>query len=153
MAHLDTLKIVAKPNFRANTAEEHRRHKLITKLQEQQCMAEAQLGGTPYKRMRWVLAANREGEPVRIQRPVRLKQWWFKDRSGTLLFAVRYGAKTVAITKDKSAIEVGGLEQLPSVIKTLIQAVDAGELDAQIAAIKSERAVPARLVAAKSKRN
>ena len=144
MAHLDTLKIVAKPNFQPNTAEEHRRHKLIIKLQEQQCLAEAQLGGTPYRRMRWITAVDGQGEPTRQQRPVRLKQWWFKDRSGTLLFAVRYGAKILPITKDKSAFEVGSLEQLPTVIKTLIQAVDAGELDTQLAAIKSERTIPPR---------
>ena len=144
MAHLETLKIVAKPNFTPHTAEERRRHKLIVKLQEQLCLAEAQLGGTPYKRMRWVLAANREGEPVRVQRPVRLKQWWFKDRSGTLLFAIRYGAKTVSITKDKCAIEVGNLDQLPNVIKTVIQAVDVGELDAQLAQIAAERKLPVR---------
>ena len=94
-------------------------------------------------------------EPTRQQRPVRLKQWWFKDRSGTLLFAVRYGAKILPITKDKSAFEVGSLEQLPTVIKTLIQAVDAGELDTQLAAIKSERQIPPRraIVKLPAKRN
>ena len=48
MAHLETLKVVAKPNFNPTTAEERRRHKLIVKLQEQLCLAEAQLGGSPY---------------------------------------------------------------------------------------------------------
>ena len=150
MAHLDTLKIVAKPNFRPNTAEERRRHKLIIKLQEQQCLATAQLGGTPYRRMRWITKADSQGEPTRIQRPVRLKQWWFKDTSGTVLFSVRYGAKILSITKDNNAIEVGTLEQLPEVIKTLIQAVDAGELDTQLAAVKTERVFPSTKLQTKS---
>ena len=52
MAHLETLKVVAKPNFNPTTAEERRRHKLIVKLQEQLCLAEAQLGGSPYTHLR-----------------------------------------------------------------------------------------------------
>jgi len=35
MAHLATLKIVNKPTFNPQTAEERKRHKLIVKLQEQ----------------------------------------------------------------------------------------------------------------------
>jgi len=139
MAFLDELKVVAKPVTQPATAEEHRRHKLIQKLIEQRCLAEAELGGTQYSRMKWVTVPNYDAEPERVQRAVRLKQWWFKDKVGTLLFAVRYGAKPIALSKDKSAIEVGSLDKLPSVINTLIKAVEGGELDAQLAAIRAER--------------
>jgi hypothetical protein len=89
VAHLETLKVVAKPNFNPTTAEERRRLKLIVKLQEQLCLAEAQLGGSPYMRMRWITTADSQGEPHRVQRAVRVKQWWFVADSGKVCLQVR----------------------------------------------------------------
>ena len=140
MAHLETLKVVAKPNFNPSTAEERRRHKLIVKLQEQLCLAEAQLGGSPYMRMRWVDKVDGQGEPHRVQRPVRVKQWWFKNAAGSVLLTVRYGAKLLPIANGMTAIEVGSLAELPNTITTVIQAVDAGELDSELAAASKDRA-------------
>ena len=139
MAHLETLKVVAKPNFNPTTAEERRRHKLIVKLQEQLCLAEAQLGGSPYKRMRWVDQVDGQGEPNKVQRPVRIKQWWLKNAAGSVLLTVRYGAKLLPIANGMTAIEVGALAELPNTITTVIQAVDAGELDSELAAASKDR--------------
>ena len=139
MGHLDALTIVAKPNLRPVTAEDQKRHKLIIKLQEQLSMVEAELSGKSYKRLKWVTLPNIHGEPERIQRPVRVKQWWMKDRTGNVLFALKYGAKPIHISKDKSAIQVASTAELPAIINTLIRAVDAGELDMQLAEIKNER--------------
>ena len=140
MAHLEPLKVVAKPNFNPSTAEERRRHKLIVKLQEQLCLAEAQLGGSPYMRMRWITTADGQGEPQRVQRAVRVKQWWFKNAAGSVLLTVRYGAKLLPIANGMAAIEVGSLAELPNTITTVIQAVDAGELDSELAAASKDRA-------------
>jgi hypothetical protein len=139
MALLEKLKVVASPAAQQKTPEHFRRQKLINKLQEQLALAEGQLGGSSYSRMRWVTAVNAEGEPVRIQRPVRLKQWWAKAPNGHVLFTLRYGASPIAIANGLTAIEVGPLEELPKVISTVISAVDGGELDAELAAIAKER--------------
>ena len=139
MALLTTLKVVAKPNFTPTTAEERRRHKLIVKLQEQLCLAEAQLGGSPYMRMRWVDTVDGQGEPHRVQRPVRIKQWWCKNVAGSVLLTVRYGAKLLPIANGMTAIEVGSLADLPNTITTVIQAVDGGELDTELAAASKDR--------------
>lgn len=144
MALLEKLKVVASPNNLQKTAEHFRRDKLIVKLQEQLALAEGHLGGNAYKRMRWVTAVNAEGEPIRMQRPVRLKQWWNKAPNGQLLFTLRYGATPIAISNGLSAIEVGTLEELPKVITTVITAVDEGELDTQLAAIAKERSFKKR---------
>ena len=140
MAHLETLKVVAKPNFNPSTAEERRRHKLIVKLQEQLCLAEAQLGGSPYMRMRWVEKVDGQGEPHRVQRAVRVKQWWFKNAAGSVLLTVRYGAKLLPIANGMTAIEVGSIADLPNTITTVLKAVDAGELDTELAAASKHRA-------------
>ena len=142
MALLEKLKIVANPAHQPKTPEYLRRTKLINKLQEQKALAEAKLGGEPYKRLRWVNIVNHEGEPVRIQRPVRLKPWWFKNAAGNFLLTVRYGSRTLSISNGMSAIEVGTLEQLPETIQTVMKAVDDGELDAEIAAVTKDRSFP-----------
>jgi hypothetical protein len=139
MGHLQALNIVAKPNMRPVTSQDQKRFKLIIKLQEQLSMVDAELTGKGYKRMKWVTLPNIHGEPERIQRPVRVKQWWFKDWAGNMFFAVRYGAKPIHIQKDKSAIQVKDTAELPAVITALIRAVEAGELDQQLSAIKNER--------------
>ena len=139
MAHLATLKIVNKPTLNPQTAEERKRHKLILKLQEQLAMVECHINGNTYARHKWVTVADYDGEPERVQRPVRLKQWWFKDSAGRVLFAVRYGAKHIELAKDKAAIEVGTIDKLPAVIRTVIKAVAEGELDGQLATIINER--------------
>ena len=139
MAHLETLKVVAKPNFNPTTSEERRRHKLIVKLQEQLCLAEAQLGGSPYRRMRWVDTVDGQGEPHRVRRPVRVKEWWCKNVAGSVLLTVRYGAKLLPIANGMAAIEVGSLADLPNTITTVLKAVDAGELDTELAAASKDR--------------
>ena len=133
MALLETLKVVANPANQPKTAEHARRTKLIRKLEEQKALAEAKLGGDPYHRMRWVNIVNHEGEPIRIQRQVRIKQWWCKNATGNVLMTLRYGSKSLAISKGMNAIEVGKLEELPTTIQTIIQAVDDGELDSELA--------------------
>ena len=139
MGHLDALNIVTKPNMRPITSQDQKRLKLIIKLQEQLSMVEAELTGKSYKRLKWVTRLNAQGEHERIQRPVRVKQWWFKDWAGNMFFAIRYGAKPIHIQKDKSAIKVANAAELPSVITALMRAVEAGELDVQLAAITNER--------------
>ena len=48
-------------------------------------------------------------------------------------FGVRYGAVPLQLQPGKTAVEVGKLADLPTVIKTLLQAVEVGELDAAMA--------------------
>jgi len=48
-------------------------------------------------------------------------------------FGVRYGAVPLQLQQGKTAVEVTKLADLPVVIKTLIQAVEAGELDTAMA--------------------
>jgi hypothetical protein len=141
MGHLDSLKIVAKPITKPNTPEEQKRIKFISKLQEQLCLAEAELGGKRYVRNKWVLVPDYDGNPVREQVPIRIKKWWYKDMLGNILFSLRYGAKIINISGNNNAIEVGSIDKLPEIIKTIIKAVSDGELDGQFSNIQKERAL------------
>jgi hypothetical protein len=139
MAHLTALKVVANPIMHTKSAEQQRRNKLIGKLQEQLALVEAELNGTNYKRMRSVVVANLEDEPVRVQRPVRLKKWWTRTPAGQVLLTVRYGPVPLPIANGLIAIAIDQLSELPETIATVIKAVDERELDAELAAVAKER--------------
>lgn len=73
MSFLKNLKIVAAPSKQLVSPEQHRRNKCVLKLAEQMEMAEAELAGKTYQRMKrtWVTASN--GERTRVERPARIK--------------------------------------------------------------------------------
>ena len=144
MSVLQTLKLTQKPII-SFTAEAQRRQKLIVKLQEQLRLAESALGGNKYMRMRWTTVADADGEPQRVQRAVRMRQWFSKDAAGNLLMTVRYGRRMVEFGKGLNAIQVADASALPAVINKLISAVEAGELDAQLAAIAADNPFQKRI--------
>lgn len=144
MSVLQTLKLTQKPVI-SFTAEAQRRQKLIVKLQEQLRLAESALGGNKYMRMRWTTIADADGEPQRVQRAVRMRQWFSKDTAGNLLMTVRYGRRMVEFGKGLNAIQVADASALPAVINKLISAVEAGELDAQLAAIAADNPFQKRI--------
>ena len=88
------------------------------------------------------------GEKVLVEKPLRTTKWWQPDQNGGYVMTMKIGSKRIEFEKGKAAISVGSLEKLPSVIDTLIKAVRAGELDAQLSETgKSPRALPSRKVA------
>ena len=133
MGVLDKLKIVAMVTKTKGTVEQERRKKLAEQLTEQLKLAEAALGGTNYQRTKAAWETDAEGNRYRVQRPVKLRQWWTVGDGGTVQFGVRYGAVPLQLQPGKAAVEVTKLADLPLVIKTLLQAVEAGELDAAMA--------------------
>jgi hypothetical protein len=64
---------------------------------------------------------------------------WFENATGQTFFALRYAGTVIELAKDKNAIEVSEFEKLPATIDTLIEAVQAGELDAQLTAAAEAR--------------
>lgn len=139
MSFLKNLKIVAAPSKQLVSPEQHRRNKCVVKITEQMEMAEAELAGKTYERMKraWVTDAN--GDRTKISRPARLKQWWSKDATGNVVLRVFYGSKPVELQKGKIAIEVGTIDKLPAVFTALKNAILAGELDTEIGFVARER--------------
>jgi hypothetical protein len=64
----------------------------------------------------------------------RVKEWFWTTDAGRINLAVKYGSQVLTFAKGKNAIEVANAEDLIAVLKTLKEAVLAGELDAQIEA-------------------
>jgi len=112
-----------------------RRNKLSNRLWEQIQLATAQQTGTEFAPVRTRSYKDTEtGVRKHITAAKRVKQWWFTAENGKLVVNVRYGARLIELAKGKTAVEVASNDQLVPTLELLKQAVEAGELDAQIAA-------------------
>jgi hypothetical protein len=140
MKHLSKLKLVAAQQRRALTKIEQRRAKLIEKLEEQLAMAEALLSGDRYQSLRKVWQTNNQGERVRIERPKRVRPWYWLNAAGCF-FSVYYGSKLIKLDGEMTAISLGNRSELQEVIKIVIEAVRAGELDAAVEEV-AEKIIP-----------
>lgn len=140
MSHLKALKLTSAVAVRAAADPVQRaREKMIATLAEQKQMAETKIAGQVFAPTHIVRRKNAEGQRVEVETLKRVRQGWFTDASGNVFFAIRYAGKPIEFAKDKNAIEAGELAALPSVIDTLIEALRAGELDAQLNAAAAER--------------
>jgi len=116
-----------------------RRNKLVKRLWEQIELAKAQEAGTQFAPIKLRSYVDKEtGFRRQVESTKRVKPWWFTADNGKLAMNVRYGARVIELAKGKSSIEIGSTDQLVHTLELIKQAVEAGELDAQIeaAAIK-----------------
>ena len=130
---LATLKLTAARKARALPDVVRRRNKLIKKLTEQRELALALSEGRHYAPSRLRTLVDRHtGERVVKEVPVRIKPWFWTGEKGECLLAINYGSKQIELLKGKTAIDVGAVENLCTVLDTVIDAVRNGELDTQI---------------------
>lgn len=130
---LNTLKLSTARKPRAVPDIIKRRNKLLKKLGEQRALALAQSEGRTYapKRLR-TLKDSETGEKVVREVSVRIKPWWWTAEKGETLLSIQYGSKSLEIAKGKTAIEVASAGDLVNVLDVVINAVQSGELDAQM---------------------
>lgn len=138
MSILKNLKLAASIPAPSRDAKQTARTKLLRYLKEQKAVAMADIEGRAYAATKIVYSNDENGRRVRAEAPRMVRRGW-ADADGALLFQLRYGSKPLALAKGMSAIEVGKLDALPAVIDVLVQAVNAGELDQQLAAAAAER--------------
>ena len=68
-------------------------------------------------------------DPVSLKRPRKVSPWWWTDKDGKYLMAIKYGSKVIELAKGKSAVQAETLEQIIEVLKSLKLATSNGELD------------------------
>lgn len=140
MSHLKALKLTSAVPARASADPVFRaREKVAAALVEQKQMAEAKIAGQIFAPTHVVRKKNAEGQRVEVETLKRFRQGWFADEGGKVFFSLRYAGKSVEFAQGKNAIEVGELAALPKIIDTLVEAVRAGELDAQLTMAAAER--------------
>ena len=129
MSVLKTLNFVVATK-RSNDPIILRRAKLITQLQQQRSLAEDPMFVAVTQRWR----KSEDGEKRLVERQKRVKRWWYVDPIGNCFLTINYGSKRLELDKGKTAIAVGGKDNLVATIDAVISAAAAGELDAAISA-------------------
>ena len=131
MKHLSKFKLVAVAQKQVQSKAEHRRAKLIEKLEDQLAMAEALIKGEAFRKYKQVWGQNDNGDRVRFGREKRVRAWYWMSASGCY-FSFFYGSRVLKLDGDNTAITVGARDKLPEIIRAVIEAVKAGELDKSI---------------------
>jgi hypothetical protein len=103
----------------------HRRRKLVAKIAEQIRYAT----DSEYQPTKQTWHKDAEGREQRVTVPKRVRRWWTVRSDGTVLLTVRYGSRALELAKGKNAIAVNSVKELPTVLKRLSEAVEAGEFD------------------------
>ncbi len=106
-----------------------RRNKLAAKIEEQRQLATAQKEGRLYAPKRIKNVTNAEGERVAVETTKRVKEWYWTTPANKINLCVRYGSKTLELSKGKNAIELSTGDELLATLSILKEAVIAGELD------------------------
>lgn len=139
MSALANLKLTAAKRPVQLSPVVQRRNKVGKRIFEQIELAKALQSGksyTPTKASKVLDEAT--GETHTVQVPKRIKEWWFVTDAGKLCVSLRYGAKVVEIAKGRNAIELANAKDLVATLETLQQAVQSGELDAQLAEVSGK---------------
>jgi hypothetical protein len=129
MSVLKTLNFVVATK-RSNDPSVLRRAKLLAQLRQQRSLAENPMFIAVTQRWR----KGEDGDKRLVERQKRVKRWWYVDPIGNCYLTINYGSKRLELDKGKSAIAVGGKDNLVATIDAVIAAVEAGELDAAISA-------------------
>ncbi|WP_448189342.1 hypothetical protein [Azospirillum sp. sgz301742] len=120
-----------------------RRNNMVRGLKEQIAIFDAEASGSTYRETRKVFMDQKQDDGttkrVEVERDKRLRRHWFA-KGGNHFVEVRYGNRPLPLVSGQHVIACGDV--LPNVRKTfeaLIRAVEAGELDEQLRAIKVNR--------------
>jgi len=111
---------------------QQRRNKLSNKLWEQIQLAKSQIERTHFVIKRRVTVKDLEGNYKSIERPKRIKPWWFMATNGNLCLSVFYGSKRLELIPGKSSISVKNMNDLIEVLELLKSETEAGSFDAAI---------------------
>ena len=133
MTVLAKLKLTTEKRKVTYDAKTHRRQKMLEAIGEQKILVEALLTDEVPNITRLVTEKDPEtGEKRKVMKPKKVRQWFWHNIDGIWFIEVRYGNKVLDLGKGKTAIEVANKEKLPEALDLLMDAVKAGELDAQM---------------------
>ncbi len=133
MSTLDALKLTTAKKPTHIPSVMIRRNKMASKVWEQIQLAKSQIDGTTFVVKKYRSFTDREtGLRKQIEMPKRLREWWFRNEAGKVCVAIKYGTKVLELAKGKHSIEVANADELVRALELVKQAVEIGELDAQI---------------------
>ena len=131
---LNTLKLTDAKRPKNQPPVVQRRNKLISKLWEQLELARAKHSGKDFVVRRYKNVKDLEGNIKSIEKPKRIKPWWFTSSTGTLCINVFYGSKVLELADGKTAVEAENLANVIEVLELLKLEAEIGTFDAAIEA-------------------
>ena len=133
MSTLDTLKLVAVKKPTHTPTVVIRRQKLASKVWEQLQLAKSQIEGTKFEVKKYRSYTDKEsGLRKQVEVSKRIREWWFRNEQGKVCVAIKYGTRVLELAKGKHSIEVANANDLIKALELVKQAVELGELDAQL---------------------
>jgi hypothetical protein len=129
---LNTLKLTDTKRPKNQPPIVQRRNKLISKLWEQLELAKARHTGKDFVIKRHKNVKDLEGNIKSIEKPKRIKPWWFTSSSGALCINVFYGSKVLELAEGKTAIEATNFENVIEVLGLLKREAEMGTFDEAI---------------------
>ncbi|SEK18967.1 DUF6641 family protein [Pacificibacter marinus] len=124
LAQLDVSnRIISARQRRKPDTVEYRRKKLIANIEEQIELATLALAQKPMELKR------KRGHSIVAVKP---RIWWKTTSDGSVFTMIRFNREALVIDMRGTSIEVSALEHLPEIYRTVIKAVQAGELDRAI---------------------
>ena len=134
LKNLNTLKFTDVKRPKNQPPIVQRRNKLISKLWEQLELAKAKHSGKDFVVKRYKKVKDLEGNIKSVEKPKRIKPWWFTSSTGTLCINVFYGSKLLELANGKTAVEAVNLENVIEVLELLKREAEIGTFDAAIEA-------------------
>ena len=139
MSTINSFKLVASKKHQTVAPIVVRRRKLISKLEEQLALCEAQKAGNTYSPKRLRTFVNKQtGERMTAEVVKKVREWFWIGDNGKINLAVKYGAKTLPLNKKgANAIELSNGDELIATLTKLKDVVLNGELDDAINEVSS----------------
>jgi len=106
MSVIAKLKLVASKRERNFSPIVVRRNKLAAKIEEQLQLATAQKEGRLYAPKRIKTVTNELGERVAVETTKRVKEWYWTTPANKINLSVRYGSKTLELSKGKMPLNL-----------------------------------------------
>lgn len=131
---LKSLKFVNVARPLAMPPVQQRRNKLSNQLWQQVQLAKSQLNHTRFEIKRRVTVKDIEGNYKSIERPKRIKPWWFTADDGSLCLSIFYGSKRLELIPGKSSIATKNMDDLIKTLEMLKTEAEAGSFDAVVEA-------------------
>jgi len=129
---LSNLQFVDAVRPRSMSPVQQRRNKLSNQLWQQIELAKSQIDHTHFIVKRRVTVKDIEGNYKSIERPKRIKPWWFMASDGSLCVSIFYGSKRIEIVPGKTSISIRNMTDLIQALEILKSETEAGSFDAAI---------------------
>jgi hypothetical protein len=127
---LKSMPLTTLPKSPATPIAKHRA-KVIAGLEEQKMLAK-----DPNYVRTTIVTIKKDGKKVQEPKRQRVRPWWRMKPDGLYALGIPWRRKLIEFDDGKNAIAVSSLDEIPTMIDSLIRAVRNGELDAQLAQAK-----------------